>query len=62
MRVGEKVVDHERFRGPGEGTVDILAVHESTGGLLSTVWIFPAEQPIEVLDRGRLAGGASLHA
>ncbi|WP_437930052.1 hypothetical protein WMF37_12750 [Sorangium sp. So ce291] len=62
LRVGEKLGDHERFRGPGESTVDTLAVHESARGLSSTVSIFPAEQPIELLDPGRLAGGAGLHA
>ncbi|WP_437758399.1 hypothetical protein [Sorangium sp. So ce1389] len=62
MRVGEKAGDHERFRGSGESTVGIIASHESTRRLLSTVWIIPAEQPIEMLDPGRLAGGASLHA
>lgn len=62
MRVGEKDFDHERFRGQGETTVGIIAVHESTRGLLSTVSISPAEQPVELLDPRPLAGGASLHA
>ncbi|WP_437625503.1 hypothetical protein [Sorangium sp. So ce1151] len=58
----KKIDDHERFRGPGESAVALLAVQESTRGLLSTVSISPAERPIELLDPGRLAGGASLHA
>ncbi|WP_437661577.1 nuclear transport factor 2 family protein [Sorangium sp. So ce1182] len=43
MCVGNKVVDHERIWGLGEQTVDIIAAYEITGGLISTMWIFPAE-------------------
>lgn len=36
----------------GESTVGIIAVHEIAGGTISTLWIFPAEQPKQRLDLG----------
>jgi len=37
---GNKVVDHERIAGLGDGIVEAIAVYEIDGGRIRTVWFF----------------------
>ena len=37
---GNKVVDHERIAGLGEGIVEAIAVYEIVGERIRTVWFF----------------------
>ncbi|MDO8285990.1 MAG: nuclear transport factor 2 family protein [Rhodoferax sp.] len=43
--LGNKVIDHERIVGVGEGTMEAAAVYEIRDGLISTVWFFNAGSP-----------------
>lgn len=42
MVLGNKVIDHERIVGVGEGTMEAAAVYEVRDGLICTVWFFNA--------------------
>ena len=37
---GNKVVDHERIVGLGDGIVEAVAVYEVAGGVIRNVWFF----------------------
>ena len=39
---GNKVIDHERVHGLGAEPVEVAAVYEIAGGLIRTVWFYPA--------------------
>jgi hypothetical protein len=44
MVLGNKVVDHERISGIGEGIVELVAVYEVVAGRIQSVWFFSAGQ------------------
>ncbi len=41
--MGNKVIDHERIVGVGDGAMEAAAVYEVVGGRIRTVWFFDAE-------------------
>ena len=43
MVLGNKVIDHERIVGVGEGTMEAAAVYEVRDGLICAVWFFNAQ-------------------
>jgi hypothetical protein len=42
MVLGNKVIDHERITGVGDGIVEVAAVYEVLGNRIQTVWFFSA--------------------
>lgn len=43
MVLGNKVIDHERITGVGDGPIEAAAVYEVSGGLIRAVWFFRGE-------------------
>ena len=41
--LGNKVIDHERIWGIRDGTIEVAAIYEVVGDLISRVWFFPPE-------------------
>ena len=39
--VGNKVLDHERVFGMGEGPFEVAVVYEVVNGKIASVWFFP---------------------
>ena len=40
--LGNKVIDHERITGIGDGVMEVAAVYEVVGNRIRTVWFFTA--------------------
>jgi hypothetical protein len=43
MVLGNKVIDHERITGLGEGVMEAAAVYEVQDGKIQTVWFFSGD-------------------